>query len=327
MVMGVSLLPDAPGREPFIVDEAAIAREFEHEMDRAIKKGEVPTGQALMKQAISVDGRTVAVSPVKAPRSFSYERAKDSIGVVSSLFKCGKCDSWHRGGVSTAWVASADGLIVTNLHVVTSSADKSALGLWLPDGRTYPVLEVVAADALQDIAVLRVKASGLKPLPLGSVPEVGDSVRVISHPESRYYVYTQGVVSRFYRTTYNSTIMNDALKGMLAAETTHSTAASGGPGAESVPGACEGGKVPADKGPERRQMWMNITAEYAKGSSGAPVFDSRGRVVGMVSSTQSIYTGASFRPENPAASRPGVFQMCLRNCVPLDSLKAVLRGR
>ena len=32
-----------------------------------------------------------------------------------------------------------------------------------------------------------------------------------------------------------------------------------------------------------------ITADYARGSSGAPVFDARGNVVGMVSSTRSIY--------------------------------------
>ena len=35
-------------------------------------------------------------------------------------------------------------------------------------------------------------------------------------------------------------------------------------------------------------MYMNVTAEYAKGSSGGPVFNNRGDVVGLVSKTVSI---------------------------------------
>ena len=34
---------------------------------------------------------------------------------------------------------------------------------------------------------------------------------------------------------------------------------------------------------------MGVTAEYARGSSGGPVMDDAGNVIGMVSSTNSIY--------------------------------------
>jgi len=42
---------------------------------------------------------------------------------------------------------------------------------------------------------------------------------------------------------------------------------------------------------ERTNVVMNITADYAVGSSGGPVFNNRGDVVGLVSSTTSIAAG------------------------------------
>ena len=37
------------------------------------------------------------------------------------------------------------------------------------------------------------------------------------------------------------------------------------------------------------QSFMTITADFAKGSSGCPVLDERGAVVGIVNNTESIY--------------------------------------
>lgn len=326
MLLAVAVLASA-GAAPFIVDEAAVTSGFEREMDAAIKKGGVPTGKDLQHEAYQVEGKTVVISPVKTRYKMDYEQAKDSVGVLCSLFKCEKCTAWHRGGVSTAWVASSRGIVVTNLHVITGAADKAALGIWFPNGKSYPVLEVLAVDSLQDIAVLRVDAKDMVPLPLAPSAEVGSEVSLISHPESRFYLYTQGVISRFYQSSASLATLSDNQRGMRSEEdiihedgkveqqddkASHDYKTSGS-------GGENGGRAP-----KRRQMWMNITAEYAKGSSGAPVFDSRGRVVGMVSSTQSIYTGGRFRPGTSNESTMGAFQMCIRNCVALDSLKEIL---
>ena len=55
--------------------------------------------------------------------------------------------------------------------------------------------------------------------------------------------------------------------------------------------------------------WLNVTAEYAKGSSGAPVFNDKGQVVGMVESTRSVYY-------TETRKRQKDLQMVMRHCVP-----------
>ncbi|MBG7608245.1 MAG: trypsin-like peptidase domain-containing protein [Verrucomicrobia bacterium] len=60
--------------------------------------------------------------------------------------------------------------------------------------------------------------------------------------------------------------------------------------------------------------WMSITADYAQGSSGGPVFNAAGEVVGMVSSTRSIYT-------KPKKKADGQLQMVIKSCVPGGSIR------
>jgi serine protease Do len=63
---------------------------------------------------------------------------------------------------------------------------------------------------------------------------------------------------------------------------------------------------------------MAITADYAKGSSGAPVLDDSGAVVGMVSATNSIYY-------NQVKGHKENLQMVVKSCVPVDAIWKLLR--
>ena len=63
--------------------------------------------------------------------------------------------------------------------------------------------------------------------------------------------------------------------------------------------------------------WMSVTADFAVGSSGGPVLNAQGEVVGMVSSTLTAYSEES-ADTSPASD----VQMVFKDCVPL----AVLRG-
>ena len=64
---------------------------------------------------------------------------------------------------------------------------------------------------------------------------------------------------------------------------------------------------------------MGITADYAKGSSGAPVITEFGTVAGMVSTTRPVHT-RPHAPANGEKPKEGHVQMVLKNCVPAAAI-------
>jgi serine protease Do len=71
----------------------------------------------------------------------------------------------------------------------------------------------------------------------------------------------------------------------------------------------------------RSTDWMTVTADFAGGSSGGPVLNSRGEVIGMVSSTTTAYSEPTDCKENPD---PEV-QMVFKDCAPLKALRTVIQ--
>jgi S1-C subfamily serine protease len=65
--------------------------------------------------------------------------------------------------------------------------------------------------------------------------------------------------------------------------------------------------------------WMTITAGFAKGSSGAPILDAQGNVVGLVDNTESIYYDDTRR------NRQQDFQMVINNCAPAAALLKLIK--
>ena len=74
-------------------------------------------------------------------------------------------------GVGTGFIIDANGIIVTNNHVV-SGAQAVQVQLSAPDGRTFTA-EAVGTDAQTDIAVLRIDASDLPAVTLGNSSALG----------------------------------------------------------------------------------------------------------------------------------------------------------
>lgn len=68
---------------------------------------------------------------------------------------------------------------------------------------------------------------------------------------------------------------------------------------------------------ERGTPWLEITADYAVGSSGGPVFDATGQVVGLVSMTNSVYAGANRNNSD--------LQMVRKICVPSQAILNLIR--
>jgi S1-C subfamily serine protease len=90
-------------------------------------------------------------------------------------------------------VDPSDGLVVTNFHVVRNA---SAVEVGLEDGRSFAAEPVAFAPNL-DLAVLRIRGSGLPSLKLGdsSKLSVGDYVLAIGNPFGLGQTVTAGIVS------------------------------------------------------------------------------------------------------------------------------------
>lgn len=255
--------------DPLVVDDLKLIESISKGVGAYANADGIPKPEELAKAL----AKAPATLDRPIPIADAAANPDSSVYIIGSVYKCDDCDKWHGDGAATAWVLTADGLMVTNYHVF-EEAEGGALGVCGLDGKTHPILEIVAADRTNDIAVFRVGATGLKPLGLRKNPPIGESVEVLSHPDGAFFSHTFGQVSRYHR---------DA----------------------------EGGANPA--------VWMSITAEYAKGSSGGPVLDKEGSVVGMVCSTYSIYFTEKEK-RRPAED----LQMVVKDCVTSSAIMAML---
>lgn len=196
-----------------------------------------------------------------------YETARQGVLIHCHYYKCKRCAKAHVN-ISTCFAIRDDGVCVANYHAFEEK-DNEMLGeaVATSDGRVFPVVEVLAASAGNDVAVFRVDGRGFHPLVLSPDEPVGNPVAVVSHPTQLFYLMTQGVVARYF----------------MARE--------------------QDGKYPR----------MAVTADYAKGSSGGPVLNQCGAVVGVVSSTRSIYYEEhGDKQEN--------LQMVIKSCIPARSV-------
>ena len=90
-------------------------------------------------------------------------------------------------------IVSKEGHIVTNNHVIDQMDE---IEVRLSDGRLLRAT-LIGADTLTDIAILKIDADGLQPLPFGDseAVEVGETVMAVGNPYGLDESVTQGIIS------------------------------------------------------------------------------------------------------------------------------------
>jgi S1-C subfamily serine protease len=113
----------------------------------------------------------------------------DEIASLRGIDPSGAMDE----SVGSGLVIGADGVIVTNYHVVARSERTTVT---LADGRKFPA-ELIGADAATDLAVLRIDAQGLPTGVWGDSDgvEVGEMVWALGCPFGLDRTLTYGIVS------------------------------------------------------------------------------------------------------------------------------------
>jgi putative serine protease PepD len=173
-------------------------------------------------------------------------------------------EAGRASGVGSGIVLTADGLILTNDHVI---AGGGALTVQLLDGRSLDAA-VVAEDATADLAVIRVSASDLVPAQLGdsSSVKVGQAVLAIGSPLGTYTEsVTKGIVSGLDR----EITVRSEFTGR----------------------------------PTQLGHLIQTDAAINPGNSGGPLIDASGKVIGITTATSATAAGLGFAiPINDAKS-------------------------
>jgi S1-C subfamily serine protease len=171
----------------------------------------VPLGEAGVQAPLALpiegmDARSLTVSPLvqrTAPAVVNIAVSQPSPALQNPLLRdpffrqhLGIGEEALRPVISAGSgviVDSAQGLVVTNFHVIQNA---QAVQIGLADGRNFPAEPVALAPRL-DLAVLRIRADDLPELKLGESDalEVGDYVLAIGNPFGLGQTVTSGIVS------------------------------------------------------------------------------------------------------------------------------------
>ena len=184
--------------KPWFVEDDKLFDDFMEKLTDLAKDGKCLANDKLVEKL--KPGRKAKLTPAKpgdktlAPEEV-YKHALPSVFVVGSVYK-DKDGEWQDGLYATAWVAAA---------TASSSPTGTSSRIWRPTRSSarsttrerLPVVDFLGGDKVSDVAVFRIEAKGLTPLPVADgYAEIGSWVGVLSHPGDNFYVFTTGAVSR-----------------------------------------------------------------------------------------------------------------------------------
>ncbi len=154
-----------------------------------------------------------------------YQQNIHSVVAINCVIqKTGLGQNYQATSAGSGFVLTEDGYVVTNHHVIEGAA---TISVAFSDG-TKLAAELVGSDATNDIALLKVEATGLKPVTLGSSEElqVGEQVVAIGNALGELsFSLTAGYVSGIDREiSTDGTVLN-----MIQTDVAINSGNSGGP--------------------------------------------------------------------------------------------------
>jgi len=251
VVLGSALFAE-PAR--FVIDDDAYLDRITNASAKLLHDGKLLSIEAVRRQAqpscfqlkLPAPGRQKMEPPAL------YDRLRESTLTVGSYYKCPDCPEWHFNG-SAGFVVGETGVVCTCWHVVQTQ-DEGIKEAYLvaadSEGHVFPLKSVLAVDAESDTCLVKIDAAGLKPLPLRPGVRPGERVYCLSHPGGYYFMFSQGMVARLNLRRNEGYDEHGRTNGLLT----------------------------------RPVLFLNVTTEFAPGSSGGPVVDDSGNVVGQVAS-------------------------------------------
>lgn len=153
-------------------------------------------------------------------------------------------------GTGSGFIVSADGKLLTNAHVIEGA---DTVNVTLKDGRTF-VGEVMGADPVTDVAVIKIEAKDLPVAPLGNTQELspGQWAIAIGNPLGLDNTVTAGIISALNRSSTQVGIS------------------------------------------DKRVQFIQTDAAINPGNSGGPLLNAQGEVIGMNTAIRANAQGLGF---------------------------------
>lgn len=228
-----------------------------------------------------------------------WAAARQSYLRVGWFYLCKKCDKWHLD-LAGGYAITTDGAVITCHHVmlVPEKFAKGHMVAATDDGHVFPITAVLAANEKSDVSIVKVGTDiPLTPLPLSADARPGDTVYCFSDPMGFCGYFSQGIVNRFYR---ELPTRRDVKKGANAAD---------------------------------QPLMLNVSTDWAPGSSGSAVLDDKGNAVGHVARILPVEedppprrkkkTDKTSQDEKPAESVLGTL-MVVHDAVPAQEVLALI---
>ena len=216
------------------------------------------------------------------------EKARQGYLRVGFVYLCKRCDHWHLR-LAGGYAIATDAAVTCN-HVLKVSDDMREAYLIAVDssGTVLPVTSILAANEAMDAAVLRIAPGKFVPLGLNAEVSAGDAAYCFSSPLGQQGYFSNGIVNRFHW--------------------------------KEKPKEAEG---VAHWAP----LKLNVSTDWAPGSSGAAVLDASGNAIGHVDSIYPLKENPPKSADDKSASHDrfhGATLITLHEAVPARSVLALV---